>query len=146
MATPYNKNIDKPRIKLFDNVEVDKVYIEIVPKEANLEILLINSLVINVIKVQAVVDKFIRNKSYKSIFCMTETKVDSHDFEPKGIKIFSKNRGKRDKKGGGLTIGYKKNNNIKLEEIIVKNKDVLPLEGFIMNTKTRLILCYFVQS
>ena len=71
-ATPCNKNINKPRVKLFDNVEVDKVEIELVPKQANLEFLLINSLVINVIKVQAIVEKFIKNKDYKSIFCMTE--------------------------------------------------------------------------
>ena len=74
---------------------------------------------------------------------MTETKVDSHDFEPKGIKIFSKHRIKRDKKGGGLTIGYKKDNRIKLEEITVKNRDILALEGTIMNTKIRIILSYF---
>ena len=42
-----------------------------------------------------------------------------------------------------MTIGFKKNNNIKLEEISVKNKDVLALEGSVMNTKLRLILCYF---
>ena len=114
VVTPCKKNIDKPRIKLFDNIEIDKVDIDIVPEEVNLEVLLINSLVINVIKVQAIVEKFIRDKDYKSIFCMTETKVDSHDFEPKGIKIFSKHRLKKDKKGGGLTIGYKKDNRIKL--------------------------------
>ena len=94
--TPCREKTNKPKIKLFDNIEIDSVDIDIVPDVVNLEILLINSLVINVIKVQAVVEKFIRNKSYKSIFCMTETKVDSHDFEPKGIKIFSKNRAKRE--------------------------------------------------
>ena len=74
---------------------------------------------------------------------MTETKVDSHDYEPKGVKIFSKHRTKKDKKGGGLAIGFKKDNSIKLEEIKVKNKDILALEGTIRNIKIRLILCYF---
>ena len=114
-----------------------------VPKQANLEFLLINSLVINVVKVQAIVEKFIRDKDYKSIFCMTETKVDSHDFEPKGIKKNSKHRTKKDKKGGGLAIGYRNDIGIKLEEIKIKNKDVLALEGTILNTKIRIILCYF---
>ena len=49
--TPCIKNTDKPRKKLFDNIEIDKIEIDIVPEEVNLEVLLINSLVINVIKV-----------------------------------------------------------------------------------------------
>ena len=141
--TPCIKNTDKPRKKLFDNIEIDKIEIDIVPEEVNLEVLLINSLVINVIKVQAVVEKFVRDKEYNSIFCMTETKVDSHDFEPRGIKIFSKHRFKKDKKGGGLTIGFKKDHRIKLEEIKVKNQDILALEGTIMNTKIIIVLSYF---
>ena len=74
---------------------------------------------------------------------MTETKVDSHDFEPRGIKLFSKHRFKKDKKGGGLSIGFKKDHRIRLEEIIVKNQDILALEGTIINTKIRIVLSYF---
>merc|ERR1711874_539442 len=109
----------------------------------NLEILLINTLIINTTKVQTVIESFVRDKIYNTIFCFTETKVDSLDFEPKGIKIFSKHRKKKEKRGGGLSIGFKKDNRIKLEEIKVNNNDVLALEGTVRNTKIRIILSYF---
>jgi len=67
--------------------------------DINLEVLLLNSLVINTTKIQTVVENFIRNKEYSSIFCLTETKVDSLDFEPQGIKMFSKHRNRKEKKG-----------------------------------------------
>ena len=60
-----------------------------------------------------------------------------------GIKIFSKHRNKKEKKGGGLLIGFKKDNRTKLEEIIVKNNDILALEGTIRGNKIRIILSYF---
>ena len=60
-----------------------------------------------------------------------------------GIKIFSKHRHKKEKKGGGLLIGYKKDNRIKLDEISVKNSDILALEGTIRGNKIRIILSYF---
>ena len=88
-------------------------------------------------------ENFIREKEHISIFCLTETKVDSHDFEPRGIKMFSKHRIKKEKKGGGLAIGHDKEADIKLEEIKIKNNDILALEGTILNTKFRIILCYF---
>ena len=141
--TPRRKEIDLPRRKLFETEEPENEDIDIVPDEVNWEVLLINSLVINTIKVQTIIEKFIRNKEYTSIFCMTETKVDSHDFKPEGVKIFSKHRTKKDKKGGGLTIGYKIGKKIKMEEIKVKNNDVLAIEGTIGSEKIRLILCYF---
>ena len=139
--TPGRTGIDIPRRKLFEK-EI-KEEIEVVPEGVNWEVLLINSLTINTIKVQTIVEKFIRNKDYTSIFCMTETKVDSHDFKPVGLKIFSKHRSKKDKKGGGLTIGYKIGMKIKMEEIDVKNRDILAIEGTICNEKIRMILCYF---
>jgi len=37
----------------------------------NLEILLINTLIISAIKVQTVIDKFMKNKTYTSAFCFT---------------------------------------------------------------------------
>ena len=73
-----------------------------------MEFLLLNALIINVVKVQTVIENFIKGKEYTSIFCFTEIKVESLDFNPVGIKIFSKHRNKREKKGGGLLIGYKK--------------------------------------
>merc|ERR1711874_56866 len=108
----------------------------------NLEILLINTLIINTTKVQTVIESFVRDKIYNTIFCFTETKVDSLDFEPKGIKIFSKHRKSKEKKEG-LSIGFRKDNRIKLEEIKVNNNDVLALEGTVRNTKIRIILSYF---
>ena len=122
------------------SVSVD---IDIQPIDINLEFLLLNTLVINAIKVQTVVENFIRGKEYTSIFCFTETKVDSLDFEPRGIKIFSKHRKDKEKKGGRLSIGFKKDNWISLEEIKINNNDVLALEGTVRGTKIRIILSYF---
>jgi len=116
---------------------------EIIPIDADLEFLLVNSCAINVIKVQTIVENFIRNKKHTSIFCLTETKVDSHDFKPRGIKIFSKHRGKKDKKGGGLAIGFDIKADIKLEDMKIKDKDILALEGTIRGTKFRIVLRYF---
>ena len=76
-------------------------------EEMNVEILLINTLMITAVKVQTVIENFIKNKNHTSIFCFTETKVDSLSFNPIGIKIFSKHRDSMEKKGGGLIIGYK---------------------------------------
>ena len=146
MNTPCKRTHVRPR-RLFDmsipNTDISKIDIDIVPEEINLEVLLLNSLIINTTKVQTVVENFIRNKEYNSIFCLTETKVDSLDFEPQGIKMFSKHRNKKEKKGGGLSIGFKKDTRIRLEEIKIKNNYVLALEGTIRNTKIRIILSYF---
>ena len=71
-------------------------------KEMNVEILLLNTLVITAVKVQTAIEKFIKDKKYTSIFCFTETKVDSLNFKPIGIKIFSKHRKKKEKKRRGL--------------------------------------------
>ena len=81
----------------------------------NVEFLLLNTLIINAVKVQTVIENFIKGKDYTSIFCFTETKVDSLDFNPVGVKIFSKHRSNKEKQGGGLLIGYKKDHRIKLE-------------------------------
>ena len=74
---------------------------------------------------------------------MTETKVEGHDFQPMGIKIFSKHRSGREKKGGGLALGHATSANVKLEELETKSNDILALEGKINNMKCRIVLCYF---
>ena len=74
---------------------------------------------------------------------MTETKV-GHDFQPVGVKIFSKHRsGRREKKGGGLALGYATEANVKLEEVETNSNDILAVEGKINNNKCRIVLCYF---
>merc|ERR1712082_306472 len=83
-------------------------------------------------------------KSHSTIFCITETKVEGHDFQPMGIKIFSKHRvSRKEKKGGGLALGYATSANIKFEEIETTSNDILALEGKINNIKCRVVLCYF---
>merc|ERR1712082_410293 len=70
--------------------------------------------------------------------------MGGHDFQPVGIKIFSKHRvSGREKKGGGLALGYATSANIKMEEININNNDILALEGRINNIKCRIVLCYF---
>ena len=99
--TPKRGQIEITRRKLFNNLQIDESTTDVVPLDTDLEILLINSCQINAIKVQTIINDFLTEKNYSTIFCMTETKVKGHDFQPIGIKMFSKHRGNRDKKGGG---------------------------------------------
>ena len=117
---------------------------EVIPLNTYLEVLLINSCKIDAIKVQTIVEDFMANKKHTTIFCMTETKVEGHDFQPVGVKIFSKHRNsRREKKGGGLALGYATLADVKLEELETKSNDILALEGKINNIKCRIVLCYF---
>merc|ERR1712082_520510 len=107
------KGVEKPREKLYktqkEPVNIIDVDMEVVPVGVDLEMLLINSCKINTTKVQTIIENFMVDRKYSTIFCMTETKVKGHDFQPEGIKMFSKHRnGKGEKKGGGLALGYAK--------------------------------------
>ena len=64
--TPKRSELNFPRRKLFDTEELENEEIDIVPEGVNWEVLLINSLTINTIKVQTIIEKFIRNKNYTS--------------------------------------------------------------------------------
>ena len=95
-------------------------------------------MIITDLKVQTVTSRFIANKPYTSIFCFTETKVDCIDFTPIGLKIITKHRKKREKKGGGLAIGYVDDKKTKLEEVKVDHSDILIVEGTIHRRKIRI--------
>ena len=82
------------------------------------------------------------DKTYTSIFCFTETKVDSVDFIPVGLKIITKQRKKKDKKGGDLAIGYLDDGKTKIEELKVEHSDILVVEGIVRGIKIRIILTY----
>ena len=84
--------------------------------EVDLEILLVNSLKINAGKMQEIIDSFLINKEYISIFCLTETKVDCIDFTPVGLVTFDRQRTARPghEKEGGLMLGYIEDERIKL--------------------------------
>ena len=64
-------------------------------EEIDLEIMLINSLQINAGKIQEIVDSFLIEKEYTSIFCLTETKVDYVDFVPIGLTTYDRQRSGR---------------------------------------------------
>ena len=104
--------------------------------------MLIKSLGINADKVQQIVEGFMINKKYISIFCLTETKVKSIGFLTKGIKMHTKERGKGEKQGGGLAIGYIDSQVIELEEKETKSNDILVVEGRIYGKNIRIILTY----
>ena len=53
---------------------------EEVPTGTDLEFLLLNTWKIDASKVQAVIEKFLKGGDHKTLFCFTETKVDSLDF------------------------------------------------------------------
>ena len=92
-------------------------------------------------KVQSAVEEFMQGETHTSIFCFTETKVDNLDFKPVGLKIFSKQRRIREKKGG-LMIGFKDDKRTIMEEIKVESNDILALEGTVRGSKVRIILVY----
>merc|ERR1711874_677689 len=139
--------VDKPKRKLFNkNLNQNPTVDNMVPKDTDLEILLINSCKINAIKVQDIVEHFIKGKDYTVLFCMTETKVDSLDFSTQGITLFSAHRKRKEKKGGGLTIGHANKAEITLKEIKTKSNDILAVEGTVLKKKFRMILCYFDSS
>ena len=114
----------------------------------NTEILLINSLKINIGKLQEITDGFLINKSYTSIFCLTETKVNCANHQELGLTIYDKQRAGRPNqdKGGGLMIGHLTDEKIKLEKINTKSDDILVVEGEIHKEKIRIILIYFTAG
>merc|ERR1712030_127364 len=64
------------------------------------------------------------------------TRVRSIGFETNGIKMHTKERGGKEKNGGGLAIGYIEDKLIELEEKDTENNDVMVLESI------RIILTY----
>ena len=117
MYTPiHHAQIVPKRLFTLEEDGIDNTCVDV--EKMNVELLLINTLMITAVKVQTVIENFIKNKNYTSIFCFTETKVESLSLKPIGIKIFSKHRNKKEKKGGGLIIGYKndKKNKIRREQ------------------------------
>ena len=113
--------------------------------EIDLELLLVNSLKINAGKVQEVIDEFLLGKTYISIFCFTETKVDCVNFVPRGLTTFDKQRTpKRGKpKGGGLMIGFIEDKKFRMEEVETRSEDIIIIEGTIYNEKLKIVLAYF---
>ena len=103
METPTIHAQIKPK-RLFDKAETHRAVgldsIKIGAEGMNVEFLLLNTLIINAVKVQTVIEDFIKGKAYTSIFCFTETKVDNLNFDPVGKKILSKHRSRKKKKGG----------------------------------------------
>ena len=140
---PSTGNPDLQEAKRLHNIYVKRVKL-IDPElgKIDLEVILINSLVINAGKVQEITDTFIMDKTYISIFCFTETKVDCIDFRTKRIKLYTKHRTNIEKKGGGLAIGHLIDNRIKLEEIQVENNNILIIEETIYKEKIRILLTY----
>ena len=65
----------------------------------NLQIILMNTQTITAPKVQEMVEACMQGKDHTSIFCFTETKCNSIDFNPIGLKVFTKHRRPREKKG-----------------------------------------------
>merc|ERR1712082_171132 len=96
--TPKRKGIEAPRKKLFECTEEEvmdsnnndsidnnnsnneeRTNIEVVPIGTDLEVLLINSCGITAGKVQEIINEFMTEKEYTTLFCLTETKVRGHE-------------------------------------------------------------------
>ena len=82
-----------------DQTQTNRNQLKIEIGKVDLEILLMNSLTITAEKLQEVTDKYLIDKPYISMFCFTEIKVDSIDFIPIGIKLYTKHRNKNEKEG-----------------------------------------------
>ena len=78
------------------------------------------------------------------IVCLTETqhKQEKIQFEDSIVSI-NQMRERKDKKGGGLMILYKKNKKIELTKVVNRNKNILEVEGKCLGQKIRFILVYF---
>ena len=74
-------------VNTVDNNNPTFVKTDEIPTDTDLEFLLLNSRKIDADKVQTVVEKFLKGGDHKTFFCFTETKVDSLDFTPIGIKL-----------------------------------------------------------
>ena len=118
---------------------------EVGGEDIDLEVLLVNSLRINAEKVQEIVDSFLIEKEYISIFCLTETKVDCVDFVPVGLTTYDRQRTSKpgQKKSGGLMIGHITDERVKLEKIETESEDILIVEGEIYKERVKIILAYF---
>ena len=90
---------EETEIEINDLEQVNRIYRKYLkdPKdpdvgeeEMNLEILLINSLKINIGKIQEITDGFLVEKEYISIFCLTETKENCANFQKQGITLYDK--------------------------------------------------------
>ena len=96
--TPIRKTQRIPKklnyIKNSENQYTASSMTEEVPTGTDLEFLLLNTRKIDASKVQTVIDKFLKGGVHKTIFCFTETKVDSLDFTPVGIKLYVKKQRK----------------------------------------------------
>ena len=70
-------DVAAPRINLYNDPEEEQTEtrdhsLEVVPLGTELEILLINSCKIDATKVQTIIDDFVVEEKYTTIFCMTE--------------------------------------------------------------------------
>ena len=80
-----------PKKKLFNNdIQHDNIHNttpNIVPLETDFEVLLINSGKIDAVKVQTLVNNFMLNKNYVTVFCLTETKVKKIELPTRRYKV-----------------------------------------------------------
>ena len=88
--TEEEREEDEEESEINDPGEINRIYRkylknpkepEVGGEEMNLEILLINSLKINMGKLQEITDGFLIEKEYISIFCLTETKENCTNFQ-----------------------------------------------------------------
>ena len=89
-------------------------------------------------------DMFLRKDGRLNLVCLTETqkKQDSILISKNVVNINSM-REKKDRKGGGLMILYRKNNKMNFNKIENKNKNILEIEGRCLGIKLRIVLVYF---
>ena len=91
----YPRKLFKEKRKIINFEQRNRDHkINIEEEKMDVEILLLNTLTITANKVQEVINEFLQGETYTSIFCFTETKVDSIDFKPVGVKLITKHRKK----------------------------------------------------
>ena len=68
-------------------------------EDMDLQVILMNTQTITVSKFQDMVEACLNSKDFSNIFYFTEIKCDGLNFKPTGVKIFTKHRRTKEKKG-----------------------------------------------
>ena len=89
------------------------------------------------------IEDFIKNKESCNIFCLTETQLKrNHIKTSPNVNYIHRMRKLNDKKGGGLSIIWKNNEKVFIEELENTHPDILLAKCRIKNKNFYILLVY----
>ena len=82
-----------------------------------------------------------------SLLCLTETQqtLDKTKWS-KDLNIYASMRGKNERKGGGLMLLFKDQENVHLQKVKTQLQDILVVKGTLKKDKVTIIIVYFSQG